>query len=735
LKSPRLHRRQIFTLTFSILILITAVGISVLDTHPSAHVNLQPYAFLLVCITTSWGAYRLRKGDILPIAYSAIIESIPDAVIILDDHDRIIKYNSAARNMLNTNGKNIIGPHIADCCADFIDVLHRESETASFPKVIEFTQLGKQCTYEIQRSPVLDGRGRIASQVIIFHDISTHIQAQKEKQERHRYLQALWSAIPDAIVVLDAGGVVQEWSLGAEHIFDIPTAMATGTPVEDLFRQDSKFTKAITSILDTQRQSAILNSFETIYLPKENESISLLITGSRINTGDKLDDVIIVCTDITNIKKVESSLRKLNEELEQRVAERTQALSDINKQLAEKIKQHQDTEESLLLRNRELLSFQAAAAATSSSLDLVFILETLTWEMVDLLQIDGCCVYQLQPESNQLVAIADYASLIANEPLPERKINLKVSETHSRSVNERSAIHFKTKQSDLPNDVFLRERQNLVLIPMVFQDRVVGLVELNMEDPNKVLTERQISLAQLLATQAAIAMENANLYDRAQQEIQDRQQAEAQIKASLDEKEMLLKEIHHRVKNNLQVISSLLSLQSRNVSDEETLTVLKESQDRIRSMALIHEKLYRSENLARIDFSSYLESLTNHLMRSYRSAVGTARLDMDVTDVSLSLETAVPCGLIVNELVSNALKHAFKNGSQGTITINLSKNNGKYVSLVIADDGVGLPESFDISQSDTLGLRLVNMLVGQVRGQLSTSNVNGARFEILFPTD
>ncbi|TFG73764.1 MAG: hypothetical protein E4H27_00140, partial [Anaerolineales bacterium] len=161
--------------------------------------------------------------------------------------------------------------------------------------------------------------------------------------------------------------------------------------------------------------------------------------------------------------------------------------------------------------------------------------------------------------------------------------------------------------------------------------------------------------------------------------------------------------------------------------------VLRESQDRIRSMALIHEKLYQSENLASIDFAGYLQSLTNHLVRTYRSSTGGVRLQLDVADVSLSLETAVPCGLIVNELMSNALKYAFPDGRQGIIFITLHKNEGGQVTLAVADNGVGLPEGFDIHKSTSLGLRLVTMLVGQVQGKLLTTNEHGTKFEVVFP--
>jgi PAS domain S-box-containing protein len=727
-QSPVLHRRHIRVLVISVCIFVSAIIANALDIGIGAYIDLKPYAILVICFVVGWGSYRVLLGDIVPVAYLAIIDNIPDAVIILNSANRIVKLNIAAQKLFGRETSECSSRLFLEDYPDFSKIYNNNPADLSAKIELSLCNHGTQSTFEVQRSPILDGRGHVASQLIIIHDITERIQAERDRVERHRYLQAVWSSVPDAIIVLDADRKISEWSVGAERILDIPAESAIGLPLTALTECCTETDFTLQSFLDTVWDRNTITFVETQLSSPDKSSISVLVSGSPVIIDNELHGAVIVFTDITRLKASEISLRELNEELEQRVAERTLSLSEINKKLAEEIALHQETEQSLVQRNRELLSFQAAATATSSSLDMVFVLETLAWEMIDLLEVDGCCVYQLSPETAELTAIADYAALIANEPTPEKCISLKDNEVYSRVIYERYAKFIKSNGKTPELDPV-----NLLLIPMIFQDKVVGLVELNYTDPDRILSERQISLGQLLASQAAIAMENADLYKRAQQEIQERERAENQIKTSLKEKEMLLQEIHHRVKNNLQVISSLLSLQSRNVRDEETLTILRESQDRIRSMALIHEKLYRSENLARIDFAGYLQSLASHLVRSYRSSMGIARLHMDVADVSLSLETAVPCGLIVNELVSNALKHAFSDGRQGTIRITLRKEENKQITLSVADDGVGLPDGFDIYQSDSLGLRLVTMLVGQVKGELITTNEHGAKFEVVFP--
>ena len=183
-------------------------------------------------------------------------------------------------------------------------------------------------------------------------------------------------------------------------------------------------------------------------------------------------------------------------------------------------------------------------------------------------------------------------------------------------------------------------------------------------------------------------------------QILQQKRARDQLRSSLDEKEVLLKEIHHRVKNNLQVVSSLLNLQSGYVRDQNDVEMFRESQNRIRSMALIHEKLYQSGNVSLVDFPQYARSLATTLFRSYRAGEGNVSLEVDFGDVSLGIDAAVPCGLIINELLSNALKHAFPAGRGGKVTLGLRAQGGM-MRLTVKDDGIGFPRGVDMARPES----------------------------------
>ncbi|RLG31607.1 hypothetical protein DRO03_00545 [Methanosarcinales archaeon] len=209
--------------------------------------------------------------------------------------------------------------------------------------------------------------------------------------------------------------------------------------------------------------------------------------------------------------------------------------------------------------------------------------------------------------------------------------------------------------------------------------------------------------------------------------------AEDQIKRSLQEKEVLLREIHHRVKNNLQVVSSLLNMQARNVKDKGTIKILSEARDRIRTMSLIHSQLYEGRDLAEINMKGFVDVLLGQLLQSY--PVGDTRIVnvVRVDDYPFLISTAVPVGLIINELLSNALKHAFKGKDEGKIEVRLTASEGGRINLTVSDDGVGMPPGFDINESKTLGLRLVKILSeDQLQGTLEVTSDRGATFGIEF---
>ncbi|MBI4776201.1 MAG: PAS domain-containing protein [Deltaproteobacteria bacterium] len=216
------------------------------------------------------------------------------------------------------------------------------------------------------------------------------------------------------------------------------------------------------------------------------------------------------------------------------------------------------------------------------------------------------------------------------------------------------------------------------------------------------------------------------------EDITERKQVEEALRASLAEKEVLLKEVHHRVKNNMQVISSLVALQADDTDNAVIRDILQDVTHRIRSMAMVHEKLYQSTDLARVEFADYAQSLLNYLWRAHGSDADGVRLVLDLEPVLLPVNVAVPCGLILNELFSNALKHAFNGRAGGQVTMSLRGDAQGRVRLCVRDNGTGLPEQFDWRQSRSLGLRLVQMLAKQLRAAVEVSSVKGTEFTIAF---
>jgi PAS domain S-box-containing protein len=217
------------------------------------------------------------------------------------------------------------------------------------------------------------------------------------------------------------------------------------------------------------------------------------------------------------------------------------------------------------------------------------------------------------------------------------------------------------------------------------------------------------------------------------QDITEHKRSEKELRDALSEKEALLKEVHHRVKNNLQIITSLMNLQAASLAGDPAGSVFDETKHRVRSMALLHETLYRSADLARIDLPVYVESLCSHLARSYGVDRSRVEMAIQVERLPLDLDRALPCGLMINELVSNSFKYAFPDGRNGRVAVALRQETDKMYVLTVSDDGVGLPPDWDVRQSSSLGLRLVSDLTQQLRGTLRVEREGGCRFTISFP--
>jgi PAS domain S-box-containing protein len=216
-------------------------------------------------------------------------------------------------------------------------------------------------------------------------------------------------------------------------------------------------------------------------------------------------------------------------------------------------------------------------------------------------------------------------------------------------------------------------------------------------------------------------------------DLSERKQHEKRIQEALREKELLLEEVHHRVKNNLQVIHSLLDLQTLKITDPDVVNMLRDSQNRIRSMSMIHQTLYQSHDFAQVDFRQFLGDLLPSLMDSYGMVAGHVAIDIVADDVKLPINEAIPCGLIVNELVSNALKHGFPDQRRGTIWLALARDGQGDVELTISNDGVAIAPELNLERTGSLGLQLVQLLTRQLKGRLTIQRADPIRFTLRFP--
>ncbi len=381
----------------------------------------------------------------------------------------------------------------------------------------------------------------------------------------------------------------------------------------------------------------------------------------------------------------------------------------------------------------DLSSIVKASQAISGELDLKKLLYTLLNVIMEnagaqravlLLEKDGKLSIEAEGSTEKEVfTVLQSIPPESNDPgLPLSVINY-TSRTHKNVVLNNAGDYglFQT-------DPYISSQQpkSMLCTPVLSKGRLTGVLYLENNLTTAAFTPDKLQLLNIISTQAAISVKNALLFSKVEN-------SKAQLKASLKEKETLLQEIHHRVKNNMQVIISLLRLQSRKIKDVKNTKILEESQDRIKSMALVHERLYQFGNLSKVDMSGYLKKLINGLFRSYGVNTDRIAVKFEIEDISFGLDIAIPFGLIVNELVSNSLKYAFPRGKEGEIKITLSAINNEKVVLVVRDNGIGIGEDIDFRHSESLGLELVTILVeDQLDGDIELNRTGGTTFRIRF---
>jgi len=390
-------------------------------------------------------------------------------------------------------------------------------------------------------------------------------------------------------------------------------------------------------------------------------------------------------------------------------------------------------EESLRRRSHQLALLNQVSRTFGSTLDLDEVLATILDEMRDLLGVTGGSIWLRDPQTGDLAcrqATGPDSEEVRRWRLEPGQGLVGWTTSHGETLIVQDAQADERHVGKLGEQIGLSLR-SIASVPLQVKGRIIGTLQA-VDTQAERFGPDDLKLLEPLAASAAIAIENARLYERAREEIVERRQAQEALQASLREKESLLQEIHHRVKNNLQVMTSLLRLQCQFTEDPGIQQALAANRDRIQSMALVHEHLYQSPDLARINLADYLRRYVPYLTRAYHEHARRIRVGIDAEDTFLDIDHAVPCGLLINELVSNALKHAFPNERAGEIRVGARTENGQTV-LSVSDDGVGLPADVDFRRPRSLGLQLVNTLVEQLNGTITLDDHQGTTFEVAFP--
>jgi len=474
--------------------------------------------------------------------------------------------------------------------------------------------------------------------------------------------------------------------------------------------------------------------------------------------------------EIAKRKQAEEAILNLNESLEQRIAGRTIELTKKNEKLAAEISEREKIDDELQRNILEKTTLHTMVREISSSRSV----DNMTQAVLKGISIS------IAPDLTLLFLLEGDNLLLQGSLSNDPRFSHKETPVHhigeclcGMAIKEGKPVY----SYDINNDPRCTWEEckkagllSFCALPLLREGKALGILGLASRTKKRDFKGQAIYL-ETISKSISVCLQNFLLYEETkkhsneldvtnkqlEKEITIRRHAEVQIEASLKEKEVLLKEIHHRVKNNMQIISSLIKAQAENVKEERYVEMFDDCQNRIKAMSLIHEKLYRSEDLANIKLNDYVKDLVDELFRSYRTSTARIKLKMNLDDITIGIETSIPCGLIINELISNTLKYAFPEDREGEIEISLRRiadfaclparqglqnadlkpevrnPKSEMLELIFSDNGVGIPEDIDFRNTESLGLRLIfNLSVHQLDGKVELDRSNGTEFRIVF---
>jgi PAS domain S-box-containing protein len=692
--------------------------------------------------------------------WELIFDSLPDMIAIIDKNHTIRRVNKVMAERLNVQPKDLVGQH----CYGLVHGTNQPIDTCPHQLLIRDLK-PHEAEFEIEKldgffivkvTPILDGQGDLIGSLHVIQDITER----KRLGNLRSRLASIVEYSEDPIIGEDLNGTITSWNPAAEKMYGYSEEEMIGKSISQIIPQDQ--TDDLTYILDKIKKGEYIKHYETIRQRKDGKIIDVALTISPLFSSDKIVGASIIARDITLRKRLERELIESEEKYREVFNRASDMISlnqmgedgfpgkflDVNKVGIERL--GYTLEEFLNLTPIDIIAPEKLSNIKENASRLAE-KGSAEFEIIHVTK-DGKRV-PVEVNNHIFLHKGMKLAIAISRDISERKEAekaLKESERKYRKIFENvQDIFYQTDLNGLiteispsieryseytpdeligqPASFFYGDpHERTALMNILMKKGEVADYEIILKTKNNELVNVSLNAHYLFDSDNQHIGIEGSLRD-----ITERKEMEMELVESLEEKEMLLKEIHHRVKNNLMVISSLLNLQSRYIKDKDDLDMFRQSQNRANSMALIHERLYRSTDLKRIDFGEYIETLSSDLYNTYAADPTILKLNVDVENLMLDINTSIPLGLILNELLSNAMKHAFPDKMKGEINVSFYITDDTYV-LKISDNGIGLPDDFDIFQSDSLGLKLVTSLTNQIDGNIEINRDGLTEFKITF---
>jgi PAS domain S-box-containing protein len=636
--------------------------------------------------------------------HARLLDTIGEAVVATDDRSRVTAWNQAAEALFGWKREEVLGRPVRKVLRTEFpggsgrEAIRRLREEERFEgEVVQRRKDGSPLRMETTALAFQDAEGRRAGFISVLRDVTARKEAEEALRKSEQMLRLLVNGVKDyAIFMLDPQGLIASWNEGAARINGYAAEEVLGRHFSLFFPEpDVRADKPRESLETAAREGRIEEEGWRVRKDGSRFWAHVLITALRDADG-ALRGFAKITRDATARRRAEEVRRRFNKILERRVERRTQELAEVNGRLQREIEERSRMEEAVRQSEERYRAFVEQSTEGIWRMELA---QPIPKGASEDEQIDLAYRHGYLAECNDAMAhMYGYGSA-------KEIVGARLGDLLDRSAPGNEEILRR----------FIRAGYRLTEAECLEADR----------HGNKKWFLNNF-----------VAIHEDGYIRRAwgtQTDVTARKQADEKLKASLAEKEMLLKEIHHRVKNNLQLVYSLLSLETRRMKDPQALRGLVDCRDRVRAMALAHEKLYRSHDLSRIDFLVYLRDLAGSLGKTYGAAGRGIELVVEADPLHLDIDTAIPCGLIACELISNAFKHAFpQDRPGGRIRVSFRREGPGRLALVVGDDGVGLPRGLDVERTDSLGLHLIQNLVKQLEGTVELASRPGAEFRITF---